>query len=181
MRVTRAFIGAFGAGTSLAIAGSVMLLIVSSVVAFNGWPNDLAGTTERPDAALTAVASSSTDRAAAPTVALPAAPTAAGRQIGPRERSQDGRSPLPSAAGVTATSPGSAAPGSGSDSGEAGAPAPAPAVTPDPVRETVQSTADTVRDTTQVIADAVPSAGSTLESVGAAGAETVEQVGALLP
>src|SRR3954451_1672173 len=32
--------GAFGAGVSLAIAASVALLVVSSVVAFRGWPGD---------------------------------------------------------------------------------------------------------------------------------------------
>lgn len=184
MRATRALIGAFGAGTSLAIAGSAMLLIVSSVVAFNGWPNDLAGTAAPATAALQRVAASSASPAEVPSVAVPDA-----RADGARPASRTGRpyaaAPVaPVVAGEVAAAPRAPSAGTQPPAGEA-AGTPAAVVTPNPVRETVPGTADTVREATEAAAGAVapvsPSGGSALESVGAAGADTVEQVGALLP
>jgi hypothetical protein len=48
MRVSRGLIGSLGAGVSLTAAGSLALLIVSAVVAFQGWPGVSRGTDGRP-------------------------------------------------------------------------------------------------------------------------------------
>jgi hypothetical protein len=100
VRTARGVIASLGAGGSLVAAGACLLLLVSAVVAFEGWP-DIAGTAGAPDALVLA------DPAVAPD---------GGRRSAPR-RPRDVAAP-----GLPATVPAGAAPparGSGQRAGVA--------------------------------------------------------------
>ena len=186
MGTTRAWLGALGAGTSLAVASSIMLLVVSSVIAFNGWPDDLSGASA-PEMAALSQASSAASQAIPAVVALPQPVTrrtpSAATPDRLRDTNRSSRSDVPSPVAV-----------GGDDQAavvgdEPGAPSPAPdgssdiTAEVDPVREVgdaLRETTDVLRQTTSTAADVVapvaPSVGGTLQSVGAAGADTVDGV-----
>jgi hypothetical protein len=65
VRGTRAFVASFGASLSLVLAGSLALMAVSTVVAFQGWPGIAAPDSASHDEVLASVASTQTDRAQA--------------------------------------------------------------------------------------------------------------------
>ncbi|MFL5844878.1 MAG: hypothetical protein ACJ762_09310 [Solirubrobacteraceae bacterium] len=174
--------GAFGAGISLAIASSILLLIVSSVVAFNGWPDDLNGASE-PEVARLSQARQAASAAATRPVALPRPVASASSGDAVRAAHRRGRTSRGSddaAANVPGTdTAGQVAPAS---STEPASPSPSSS-SGDPVAKVVPTTqvGDAVRDTTGAVADTVapvaPSVGGALQSVGAAGADAVDQVG----
>lgn len=179
MRATRGFVGALGAGLTLVIASSILLLVVSSVVAFNGWPDDLSGASETRVASLVAAGSS-----ARPAAALDLAAAAAPAPRTARRTADRDRAALPGArtqarpeAGVLGRdSSGSATttPSSSDPAAFAGEGTPARAQSP------VEPVADAVRETTKAAGDAIapvaPAVGGALESVGAAGADAVDRV-----
>lgn len=187
--------GAFGAGISLAVASSLMLFVVSSVIAFNGWPDDLSGTSEPQVAALLGAAASSAPAERA-VVALPrpVAPSvdqegrsASGRSAGTASDGNDSSS----SSGGGGGGGGTTAPPDTATGGSAQVPGESPDVTAkvdpiDQVAAVVGKTTDAVRDTTSAVADVVapvaPSVSGALQSVGAAGAGTVDSaVQQLLP
>lgn len=186
MRTTRAWLGAFGAGTSLAVASSIMLLVVSSVIAFNGWPDDLSGASA-PEMAALSQGSSAASQAIPAVVALPQPVTRGTPSAATPDRLRDtnrsSRSDVPSPVTVGGDEQAAVI------GDEPGAPSPAPdgssdiTAEVDPVREVgdaLRETTDVLRQTTSTAADVVapvaPSVGGALQSVGAAGADTVDGV-----
>jgi hypothetical protein len=174
VRATRAFVGAFGAGVSLAIASSIMLLVVSSVVAFNGWPDDLSGAVGADVAALTeapvAAGSSSGAEVVALPKAVPSLPSDASDRGGDGSvsgASGDDRST------VASTEP-SASPSTSPDGDSSVSSTSGPSSKADPAGQV----GDAVRDTTGSMADTMepvaPAVSGALQSVGAAGADTVD-------
>jgi hypothetical protein len=177
-------IGSLGAGLTLAIASSVALLLVSSVVAFKGWPGAPAepsvdNVAKLTDGGTVAPKASSGTRVAS--LQLPAAAVSARRS----RHSVSGvrRSAASSAAGTgaeqastTSTPPSASAPSSSSFS----APATHESTVHHAVSQTGQHAADAVTQTTdaaaKVVAPVAPPAASTLEQLGAAGSNTVQQV-----
>jgi hypothetical protein len=169
--------GAVGAGVSLAIAASLALLVVSSVVAFRGWPDDAAAPRNPEVAQLSATRAEAKQAAAiSEIVSLPKAfahgtaraTTQHGTvQVDPATAQND--------AATTGESSSQASQASASDSAATDGPSRAPS------SNVVKPVTDTVRDTTKAVADAVapvaPSVAGALESVGAAGADTVDSVG----
>lgn len=182
VRATRALVGAFGAGISLAVASSLMLFVVSSVIAFNGWPDDLSGPAEPEVAALLGAAASSVPAESAVVVLpRPVATSLHGDDRSESRRSaaagSDGDGGLTSGGGGGESAPPDNAPsGSSPDPGDAsGATARAGPV--DQVRAAVGQTTDAVRDTTSAVAEVVaPSVSGALQSVGAAGVDAVDGV-----
>jgi hypothetical protein len=178
--------GAFGAGISLAIAASLALLVVSSVVAFRGWPDDATAPRNPEVAQLSAPRAEAKRAAITEIVSLPKA--VVHRSV----RSTTGHSgavhtdaaTAQTQATATGESTSQASQASSSESSAADGPSRAPS------SNIVKPVTDTVRDTTKAVADTVapvaPSVGSALESVGAAGADTVDKVadgvvGSVLP
>lgn len=177
MRATRAIAGSFGAGISLAIASSLILMIVSSVVAFRGWPDDLSGTSEPTVANLSQQAASSPSSPAgvAAAVSLPPAPSS------PASAGKKGRAASPVATGdlalvgsgggsSSANHVSTADTAGGSSGGGAGSGTPAKT---DPGRQV----AGVVHQVGDVVAPAAPVVGRTLETIGASGGAVVDQVG----
>lgn len=176
--------GAFGAGISLAIASSLMLLVVSSVIAFNGWPDDLNGAPEPEVAALSEAADErgrSTASSQVGAVALPpAVPSVASAQA---DRAADSRGATAGTQDQTSSSTASTeSTGSGTAAQAADGRPSSSANSVLPTRaDPVGHAGDTVRDTTGAVADVVepvaPAVSGALQSVGAAGADTVDEVG----
>jgi len=175
-------IGSLGAGLTLAIASSVALLLVSSVVAFRGWP----GAPDEPSvdnvAQLTdsgVVAPHGAKQASVATLQLPASVRAA--RSGHLAVSGAHRSAASSATGTgadqasTTTPPTSAAP-----STSAATPATHGSTVQHAISSTGQHTADAVKQTTdaaaKVVAPVAPPVGRTLEELGAAGSSAVQNV-----
>jgi hypothetical protein len=165
----------------MAIASSLVLLVVSSVVAFNGWPDDLKGASAPPVAHLADApaasggpGASATTRVAA--LELPAAPARSDR--GATRRDRAAVAGAEEQAGTPETQTSSTQP---TQTASTGQPAEQDTTPAQPRRPSTQPLTDTVRETTKAVGDTVdtvvPGAGSTLESVGAAGADTVDQVG----
>lgn len=171
--------GSLGAGLSLAVAASVLLLVVSTVVAFRGWPDDLGSSTESISR-LAPAAEADTPNAtpavraaplALPTVSLTPATssrtnrrgTGAGGTIVPS--TSEGGAGTPSVGSVpTQTSSPTL---SGAQSGGS---APAQRTT---------GTGQVVRDTTQQAADAVrpvaPAVGGVVDQVGDTTGDVVDR------
>lgn len=181
MRVSRALIGSLGAGVSLAIAGSVALLLVSAVVAFNGWP----GAPHEPsvDNVARLTDSGSPSPSSQPgvigSVQLPAPLTrrsSATRTHVAAHRSHPAR---PQHGTAPTTTIGSSTPqitSVATSSKTSATPTGAGHV----VTKVGGQVADTVAKTTQAVSQAVapvaPPAGRTLEELGAAGGAAVQQV-----
>jgi hypothetical protein len=168
-------VGAFGAGISLAIAGSLALLVVSSVIAFRGWPDDLNGS-RVPDVAELSSApggASASARSVTAAVTLPRAvsPTASARGV--KAGGGSGAGAVTVAGGEASSVRGAAGPSSSPSSSAAVS---SSGVSAKPV---VKHMAGTVRDTRKVAADAVapvaPAASGALQSIGAAGGGVVDQ------
>lgn len=178
MRATRAFVGAIGAGVSLAIASSVMLLVVSSVIAFNGWPDDLEGSSA-PEIAALSEASARAGSSASSRVAVALPPAVAGR-----DKQTDGAPGAPSGtldqtvSSTAATEP--AASGTATAADPASTSSPVLAARTDPAGPA----GDAIRDTTGAVADVVepvaPAVSGALQSVGAAGADATDRIGTAL-
>lgn len=179
MRATRAIVGSFGAGISLAIASSLILMIVSSVVAFRGWPDDLKGSTSEPSIAQLSDAGASPGSSSAG-VADAAVSLPAGRPL-PEAAGKTGRAGASAATGDLALVDG----GSGSSPSNGGSPADSatnssgggsgsgtPAKS-DPGRQV----AGAVKQVADVVAAVTPAVGRTLETIGASGGAVVDQVG----
>jgi hypothetical protein len=184
VRVTRATLGAFGAGISLVVAASAALLVISSVIAFKGWPDDLGSGSP---AIATRLASSSAPRAASPAAKARAIPVSALPASAPRSRHQAqstvrtvhgptgaASSPAP-ATGSTPTSPKGSPPTGGSSNG-----LPVPRVG-SAVTGATHQTAGTVSQTSQAAAGAVapasPPLAGALTQIGAAGGAAVAGTG----
>src|SRR4051794_40776666 len=110
VRGTRALLGAFGAGTSLAMASSVALLMVSSLVAFRGWPDDVGAGSPSRVAHLSAAAPVASQAArggetATASIRLPRAvtPVTAAAQATASRKGTTGRSGGGHGAGVAET------------------------------------------------------------------------------
>jgi hypothetical protein len=162
MRATRALVGAFGAGVSLAIASSILLLIVSSVVAFRGWPDDLNGTSE-PDVASLSEAPEASTASGGATAAL-ALPQAAVRSAATSRSARVDPAGGPGT-GAGQTSP-SAGTGEGSSPSTASATPSAGPATGGPVHgktDAVGQVTDVVRDTTGAVGDAVDEVAGTVD------------------
>src|SRR4051794_32685282 len=163
--------GAFGAGVSLAIAASLALLVVSSVVAFRGWPDDETAP-RNPDVAQLSATRAEAKRAAVteivslPKAAVHRAPRATTRHATPHVAATK----TPSQAATTADSTSAAAQAATSPTHETSSPSSKSKPAGDVVRDTTKAVADTV-------APVAPSVAGALESVGAAGATTVDKVG----
>jgi hypothetical protein len=174
MRATRALVGSLGAGISLAVAGSLAMLAISSVVAFRGWPDDLAAPGANPTA-LSAPAlqrSALHRRSTATAIVLPARPHGARATLAPASgavirRSAVGSATLASRAGP-ATGTATATPGTGRPSGG-------------PAHSSDATTGDAIRKTSHGAADAVrpvaPPAGAAIDSAGATAGDAVDAVG----
>jgi hypothetical protein len=174
-------VGAFGAGVTLAMASSILLLVVSSVVAFNGWPDDLKGASAPQVARLAGTPASSPAEQAAATrpaaLELPAAKPARDRTGTRADRAAvagaEEKAPVTDDGTGTTTSGATTTSSSQSANGApAGTQAKGP--TTKPVTDAVRDTSKAVGDTVDAVA---PGAGGSLESVGAAGADTVDEVG----
>jgi hypothetical protein len=178
VRATRAFVGAFGAGVSLAMASSVLLLIVSSVIAFKGWPDDLNGVSSPDVAELSKASPAATGASVADPVALPrparsatAAKPAGAHRARPARAGRHSSvvASTDSQAPAVATSEPSPAPSAGTSLAARNDQGPVPQV------------GKVVRHTTATVGDAVapvsPEVSGALESVGAAGADAVDQAG----
>lgn len=178
--------GAFGAGISLAVASSLMLFVVSAVIAFNGWPDDLSGASAPEVAALSSAASAASSAApgvvALPRPVLRSAPSAATSDR-PRDttRSRRGDVPSPVAVGgdeqaaVVGDEPGGSSPAP-NDTADITAKVDPPREVGDALRETTDVLRETTRSAADVVAPVAPSVGGALQSVGAAGADTVDGV-----
>ena len=182
VRDARAFVGALGAGVSLAIASSVALLVVSSVVAFRGWPDDLSGTQAPRIAQLSEPATVTTSTVAkAAAVVLPAArrPATSRTAVGSRGVSTNGTTTSTPTAGNGGTGGGGTAPsGGGTPAGPTTLPAGETLKTT--VSAPVHRAGDTVVATSkavgQVVARLSPQASTALQSVGASGGDAVDKV-----
>jgi hypothetical protein len=186
---TRAFVGSLGAGLSVAVAASAMLLVVSTVVAFRGWPDDL-GSSSDPVSRLVSGAASgprsatgASERGASPLV-LPAtsspaaAPTHRSRR--PRNDARGGTTPVTATTGPTANGP---APSATTSPGSAGS-----TVSPQgesrlggTIRKVTTNTGGAVTDTTKKAADVVrpvaPTVSDTVDRTGSAVGDTVAKTG----
>jgi hypothetical protein len=161
-------VGSLGAGLSLAVAASVLLLVVSTVVAFRGWPDDLGSSKESVSrlapAAEAGDATRSIDGAAQATpLALPSVtltPTVRTRGSRPSHGGSGGgaNSIVPGLSGGSAVSTqGASSPVPGGQAGET-------------VNRTTTAGGDAVRETTkqagQLVRPAAPAAGNTVEDTG---------------
>ena len=175
--------GSLGAGLSLAIAGSLALLVVSTVVAFRGWPDDLgsSGTVSVSHLAPAAekARSGALPSEPAPVLALPAV-TAAPRAVGaaPGRTNTSGR---PATSSPTTSSPiPAASPGTTPSSSPVTASQPAGRVTPT-VKRTTTATGEVVRETTKqvgaTVAPVSPTAGKVVEDVGSTAGDVVDKGG----
>jgi hypothetical protein len=180
VRATRGVFGALGAGTMLAIASSVALLVVSSVVAFRGWP----GAPSEPGVDNARLVGPSPDsRGAVPaSVTLPRATASSAPREKVRRAAEDAGSRTSRPASSTAQAASTAQPVYSSSSSTAPA-------TRQPSRESAagqtvakvgRQAGDAVSKTTQAAGQAVapvaPPVGRTLEDLGAAAGSTVQQV-----
>jgi hypothetical protein len=184
VRVTRATLGAFGAGISLVVAASAALLVISSVVAFKGWPDDLGS---GAPAVATRLAASETPPSAAasarsrsvPASALPAPAPSTNRQVPGSARVAPAPTHVTSSTtpgtGDTPTTPKGSAPIGGSSNG-----VPVPRVG-SAVTGATHQTAGTVSQTSQAAAGAVapasPPLAGALTQIGAAGSAAVAGTG----
>jgi hypothetical protein len=182
--VTRATVGAFGAGISLVVAASAALLVISSVIAFKGWPDDLASGSP---AIATRLASSATPPSAAaaghsrslPASVLPAPAPPTRRQVPGSARSAPApirvTSSTTPASDSTPTAPEGSVPTGGSSNG-----VPVPRVG-NAVTGATHQTAGTVSQTSQAAAGAVapasPPLAGALTQIGAAGSAAVAGTG----
>ena len=185
VRFTRGFLAGLGAATSLVLAGSLALLAISTVVAFNGWPE--LRSAEPPSETATLAVISAPAAAAAQPVKL-AAPV---RRPQPPSQGVASRQSATTAKTAPSTEPPASAPlpqdiprrragdVSSSDTSE---PAPA-AETPPPlgVGETTQPLADGVRKVTKDLGDTLvpnsPTLNQTVDGVGETVGTTVEGLG----
>lgn len=163
--------GALGAGVSLAIASSLMLLVVSAVVAFNGWPDDLDGSDAPRVASLTKAKDAPRTARVTAAVSLPASPAT---------RRAQRRSAAANPAASDQISVAAATDTAGTDVVSAPSADGAPTGSPGPARTEVPAASGAVGQVSDVVADVVapvaPAVGSALESVGAAGADAAERV-----
>lgn len=180
MRATRAFVGAFGAGVSLAIASSLMLLVVSSVIAFNGWPDDLEGSSAPEIAALSDASDRARSSASSRVLAIALPPAVAGRASAKDQQADGAAGTTFGTLDQTASSTESAA--SGTTTGAAADPSSTSSASPVLAAKTdpAGQAGDTIRDSTGAVADVVepvaPAVSGALQSVGAAGADTTDHV-----
>jgi hypothetical protein len=188
MRSNRAFLGAFTGGVVLAIAASVALLAVSSVIAFRGWPESDTAPKDPEVAQLRAVrAQAAQTSATVRPVALPrvAAAAPARRRVAAKNgrrhavrahgrkgvvRSRQTASATPDRGSpATSSAPNQAADDTTSSGGQVQTSKSDPA----------KPVADAVGDTTKAAADAVapvaPPVSGALQSLGGAGADTVDK------
>lgn len=197
MRFTRSFLAGLGAATSLVLAGSLALLAVSTVIAFNGWPEIRSAASEDRVTSLAMATAPSAEQTAVR--AVPLATTAArpaSRERASREtRRPATRRPSPArqdtvrvgagAPSAPAVSRGAPVNGAGERAGTETAPktpaaprAPKPA---DAVRNTTAPLADTVRDVTDGAAQALdpvsPTVADTVGGLGETVGTTVDGVG----
>jgi hypothetical protein len=183
MAVRRAFIGALGAGTSLAVAASILLLVVSSVVAFHGWPDALkAAGAGNPLALATGPASTSAPAAATaaaaqlPALALPRA-LATTRGAGRSARgvhSAPGRGP--GSGTTTPPVPAGQAPAGGGSSVGGAQPTLGSQVSA-ATHQVAGSVAKTTDGAARVITPVAPIVAGPLAQIGAAGAATIDNAG----
>lgn len=184
MRGTRAYLGALGAGMSMAVAASLVLLVVSSVVAFRGWPDDIQSSADPATSALVAapVTSRRSLRVGAARFAALALPRV--RRGATRGASTRRAARRRSRAGLTrptgspaATTPG---PSPATDATGAGTPSTTSGVG-SRVSGATDQVAGAVGDTTQAAAGAVapvsPAAAGALTQIGAAGSTVVSGAG----
>lgn len=174
-----------GAGVTVAIAASACLLVVSAVVAFNGWPElGAAGVNPTAELPLAAPGSDRGVAAGAPRVAatsvLPTAAAANGSRTR-RASSTPQRGTAPAAA-LTGSAVGAGTPA------RAASPTAAPAASPghdsagaDAVRTTAGTSSDAVRQTATSVGVAVqpvsPQAGQSVEQTGDEVAGAVDAAG----
>jgi hypothetical protein len=190
VRATRAFVGSLGAGVSLAIAASLALLVVSSVVAFRGWPG-APSVPKLPDVAQLGAAAPDNGSSAGSggAVKLPAAPARLATTT-PRGARTHQRSVAATrgGSGSSVAVPASGGDGAGAASTTSGKPT--AKTSPGHIFQSVGTqAADTVRQTTQAggqaVAPIAPPVGRTLEELGAAGGSVVQgatdSAGKLLP
>jgi hypothetical protein len=184
VRGTRALVGSLGAGLSLAVAGSLALLVVSTVVAFRGWPDDLGSSApvsvSRLAPAAETVAPHALPRATARVLALPAVTAVPvvhrGAAGGTRNSGATTKTNSPTtSAPVSVTSPGSTPSTSSAPVSETGG-----RVTPS-LKRTTTAAGDVVRQTTKQTADTVapvaPAAGKVVEDVGSTAGDVVDKGG----
>ncbi|MDX6665593.1 MAG: hypothetical protein QOG68_1799 [Solirubrobacteraceae bacterium] len=178
VRATRAFVGAFGAGISLAVASSLALLIVSSVIAFRGWPNDLGGSGNPAIARLAQEAAASATaqgRDAAAALSLPAPATArSGAATGTTTRgSSTGRVPADNVGRPSASDSTTSTSSSGATSTPSAPTTSNHHIVTSAAASTLQHVNNAVHGVTKaaanVLAPVAPVVGRTLEQVGAAG------------
>ena len=170
----------------MAVAASLALLVVSSVIAFRGWPHDLSGSAPlaaSPLAASRPLSDVRTPRAL-PAVALPPPARAVARRG--RAVTTPSTHPLGSRTGPR---PQGAPTGSEPVSPPASAPAPpagdgspsTPRAPVGPTEQAVSGASDAVRQTTQaaagVVAPVAPSVAGALTQIGAAGSAAVDGAG----
>jgi len=183
VRGARELVGSFGAGASLAIAGSLCLMLISSVMAFRGWPDDLNGSIRPALAQLSAEPARRVLRdIALPPEALPRA-VARGRSTrlaGSRRSPETGvvpRRPDPSR-GVPDASGG--APEAATSVPVSRVPG-VPHTVGSKVAGAVHQVGSAVTQITTSVSDAVsplaPSLSGALESVGAGGGALVDAAG----
>ena len=175
--------GSLGAGLSLAIAGSLALLVVSTVVAFRGWPDDLGSSGAVSVSHLASSAEKTRSRGlpseSAPVLALPAV-TAAARGV----REVVGRTNTPGRPTTSSPSTSSpipaASPGTTPSSSPVAAPQPAGRVAPS-LKRTTTATGEVVRETTKQVGATVtpvsPAAGKVVEDVGSTAGDVVDKGG----
>jgi hypothetical protein len=195
MRASRAGWASVGAGTILVLIGALILAVVSTVVAFQGWPGasgpqSAAEPTALLAAAATAAGVATDSELTGADVRVPAArrpPTAASSRPARTTESERSRGAAPQRASVVepAASPVVREPAS-ADTSPAGTPAPAT-----PVQESLDSTADTVRRTGDALGGTLggtvgglgeattpvsPTLGQVVEDVGTVVDDTVQGV-----
>jgi len=184
MRGTRAYLGALGAGMSMAVAASLALLVVSSVVAFRGWPDDVQSSSDPAVSAL--VAAPAAQRAGGPGAArfaalsLPAPHrVAAGRAAqrrGTRPRRLAVTAPAPGPSGSSATT--DAPPAAGVSGSAAPATAPGAGSRVSAATDQVAGAVDkTTRTSAGAVAPVAPTVAGALTQIGAAGSTVVSGAG----
>ncbi len=186
-------LGALGAGISLTVAASVALLVVSTVVAFRGWPEDLGGAGPAAVSQIAAdgqLATPATRSARVRTVALAPAvarPVRSDRSV-PRASGGGGATAHPR--------PGTGTPAPGATPPAPSAPAPSAASEGSPARrtaadaagqvvqETTAATGEAIQTTTKQVGDAVspvsPAVGKLVDSAGRTTGGAVENAGGVV-
>ena len=167
-----------GAGLSLAVAGSLALLVVSTVVAFGGWPDDLGSSTpvsvSQLAPAAERVAPHSLPRANAPVLVLPAV------TVAPRvHRGTTGRSKA--SGGTVPSSPATSSPVTSAGTTSGSSPTTGSQPGGSVVQRTTTSAGEVVRQTTKQAADTVapvaPAAAPVVNDVGSTAGDVVDKGG----